>query len=118
LEQNDDLDRNIKTQLESTLKSINKREVDLSRIDILSYDSEIINSIHILFNNLATIRKRIVLLSKFKQFVLKTTGSEDLNDFRTYYNQIIRYRGLKTFKENAVKSITSGKIIITKVILS
>ena len=111
LENNTDLDKKLKNQVESTLLSVNKEELDLSKIDLLSLDSDIIKSIIILFKNLILIKRKCLLTTNFKKFLIKTTGSDDINDFRTYYNEFKRYRKLKVFKENAVNAICSGKIL-------
>ena len=108
LDNNDNLDKSIRTQVESTLKSVNRNELDLSKIDVLSLDSEIIRSILILFKNLLLIKRKFLLTSKFKKFLVKTTGSDDINAFRSYFNEIKRYKKLHSFKDNALKSICSG----------
>ena len=109
LEINENYDKSIRTQIETTLKSINKKEIDLSKIDILSFDSEIIKSIIVLFRNLLSIRRKFLLLDKFKKFMVQTTGSDDITQFRNYFNEIKRYKKLNLFKENALKSLGTGK---------
>ena len=110
LDKNENFDKNVRNQIESTLKSVNRKEVDLSKLDILSFDSEVIKSIKILFKNLISIKRRSMIAAKFKQFMTKTTGSDDIASFRIYFNEIKKYKNLKIFKENSMKALFVGKI--------
>jgi len=112
IDNNDNIDKNIRNQIESALKSVNRKEVDLSKIDILSFDSEIIKSIKTLFKNLLTIKKKASLTRGFQHFVYKLTGAEDIQTFRQYYNELKRYKRLQVFKEESAKSVCLGDSLL------
>lgn len=109
---NDNFDKSIRTQIESTLKALNRRELDLSKFDVLSFDSEIINSIHLLFKNLITIKKKQILYIYMKKLIKQTSGLDDFEEYRMFYNNIIRYRGLKLFRKKALETIINGKFYL------
>lgn len=102
----------LKSQLEIALKLIEIKEIDLSNIDIFSIDSEITKNLKNLFMNLTLIKHKYTLKKFFKLYMKKSLGNEDIKEYRSNYNQTIRYKNLANYKEYSLKKILEGDNLI------
>ena len=95
------LKKKLMDDIEKTIELINSKKIDISKINMSSFDSDISKSLSSLFNDLFTIYKRNKLRNYLKEFQKKTKKNKNN----------IKYSSLKNFLEREYYHIFKGEIV-------
>jgi hypothetical protein len=98
--QKNNINNEVKTQIELALKLLENNEFDCSLINIFNINSEVTKSLRILRDNLIYIRTKSILYKNFKKFKKLILGYEELKEymenkyevnkgiFKSYFNEL------------------------------